>query len=760
MTALLPALFALTSFVAAGLLFSVQPMIARIVLPRLGGAPAVWTTCMLFFQVALLAGYGYAHVATDRLGVRRQTVVHPPLLLLSFLFLPIAASPGSASQWFEPASDPTWKLLGWLARTAGLPFFTVATTAPLLQCWFAATGHRSSRDPYFLYAASNAGSFAALVGYPLWVERRLRLVEQSAAWSAGFGVLAVLVALCAALTFSRCLAPGQAGDGTRGAVAVPGDWLGWVILALIPSSLMLGLTTYLTTDLAAIPLLWVVPLGLYLLSFVLVFSLRAGSAVGWMGRLLPLLVMVQAPLMGAGLVQPFWIPVHLLTFFAAAVVCHGELARRRPPASRLTEFYLALAVGGALGGIFNALVAPVLFDRVVEYPLALVAACLVLAFRGDPQHLAAFQGREVVLPLVIGLTAAALCANVGGVAETGVGVVATMASAGLTVLVAVGHRRHPVRFALTVGALLLAAGLAEGVSGRVIHRERSFFGVLKVTEVGGGEVHRLFHGSTLHGQQNLDPARRREPSTYFDRSGPIGQVFAVFNVRPGREGARVAVTGLGVGSLASYARPGQRWSFFEIDPAVVRIARDPRFFTYLGDSLASSLDVVPGDARLKMARNPDGGFDLIILDAFSSDAIPIHLITREALSLNRRKLADGGLIVVNISNRYLDLAPVVALLARDAGLVCRVRIDASVSPAEKAAGKQGSIWAVLAARETDLGDLAGDPLWSTPPVKPGDTVWTDDFSSLLGHFRLGPVPTGRGSLQRPSRPPGDERDHR
>lgn len=733
------AVFALTIFLGAALLFSVQPMIARTALPVLGGSPAVWTTCMLFFQSALLAGYAYAHVLTSRFTIRRQALVHGAVLVCAFLVPPIAAAPlGSLD--FDSRAAPTLALLSWLTRSAALPFVVVATTAPLLQRWFAATSHPAARDPYFLYAASNAGSLTALVAYPFWIERRWTLGEQSRAWSVGLAALAVLVVLSALVTIARAGGHDRESETPQGvgkdAIRVtPSACLVWIALAAVPSSLLLGVTTYLTTDLAAIPLLWVVPLALYLVSFILVFSRKTEGVDRAAARALPWLIMVQAPAMGAGLVQPFWVPLHVLTFFTASLVCHGALARRRPPASALTAFYLAVAVGGAVGGLFNALVAPSLFQRVAEYPIALVAACLVLAFRADVPARDGFRPRALVLPVVIGLIAASLCADVLGVAESAIGVVATMAVAGLTLLVAADHRRRPVRFAWTVGALLMASGLAEGVSGRVIHRERSFFGVLKVTAVDGGKVHRLFHGSTLHGQQDLDPARRRDPLTYFHRSGPIGQVFTVHATRPGRAPARVAVTGVGAGSLASYALPGQHWTFYELDPAVVRVARDRRFFTYLGDCRAATLAVVVGDARLSMTRAADGGFDLIVLDAFTSDAIPVHLLTRQALALYRRTLSPGGWIVINITNRYLDLAPVVARLAADARLVSRVRTDDLLTPAEKAAGKQGSIWAVLAARVADLGAIAHDPRWQTPTAVPGDLVWSDDFTNLLDHVR-------------------------
>lgn len=735
------ALFGSTLLLASALLFLMQPMVAREVLPHLGGSPAVWTTCMLFFQTMLLAGYAYAHTSSTCLGTRGQWALHALILGLAVFVVPIGGAPG----WIDSFEDhPTLSLLRWLLGSAGLPIFVVAATSPLLQRWFADTGHPSRHDPYFLFAASNAGSFIALLAYPLWVERFLALPQQNAVWSLGLKGLAILVTLCAVLTELRGRKgqwgeiPSHRVDGL-GFRAKTHEWRDWVILSAIPSSLMLGVTTSLTTDLAAIPLLWVVPLALYLLSYVLAFRKKPETTVRLARRILPLLVMLLAPVMGAGLVQPFWIPLHLLTFFCAAIVCHGLLASRRPPASDLTAFYLAIAIGGALGGFFNALVAPALFDRVAEYPIALVAACLVLAIQNGNGLRCMLAARVWALPLVITGIAALLCANVRGVADSVLGVVGTMLISGLSVLVVKTHRKQPGRFALAVGGLLAASGLAEGVSGHVIFRERSFFGVSRVTEVAEGRMHRLFHGSTLHGQQSMELERQREPLTYFTRSGPIGQVFDVFVKMTERKQGSVGVTGVGAGSLASYARAGENWTFYEIDPTVVRIARDPRYFTYLSDCRADSLKVTLGDARLTLRTAPERSFHLLILDAFSSDAIPMHLLTREAIQLYRKKVSRGGLIAVNISNRYLDLAPVLARLAEDAGMEVRVRVDAEVSPAEKLEGKQGSIWGLLAKSESDFGEIQHDRRWEIPKLIPGDRVWTDLFSSLVDHFRRGPL---------------------
>jgi hypothetical protein len=498
---------------------------------------------------------------------------------------------------------------------------------------------------------------------------------------------------------------------------------------LIPSSWLLGVTTYLTTDIAPAPLLWVIPLALYLLSFILVFARTTQSCYNWAARALPFLAFPLALVMGLGLAQAFWLPLHLLTFFAGAIMCHGALARDRPEPRDLTIFYLALAVGGVLGGLFNALVAPQIFDRIAEYPLALVLGCMALP-RVSPS-VARYSVWAV--PLAIFVLIALLVRNVGGIEQSALGVLAELLASGLVVLVWVRHRRAPARFGLGLGAALLASGLADGLDGRTLFRERNFYGTARVTHAATprGDVHRLFHGTTLHGQQSLDPARQREPLTYFHPSGPIGQVFEALPSR-----SAVAIVGLGAGSLASYARPGERWRFYEIDPAVIRLARDPRYFTFLDDSPAGEITIVAGDARLRLREAPAHDYRLIVLDAFSSDAVPTHLLTREALALYRAKCAEGAWIVFNITNRYLDLEPVVGALARDAGMACRVRYDVHLTADEKAAGKQPSIWAVLAAREADLRAIAGDARWISARAIPGERAWRDDFSDVARHFVL------------------------
>jgi hypothetical protein len=729
-------LFASTLFLSAALLFSVQPMVAKMTLPLVGGSSAVWGTCMVFFQAALLGGYAYAHLTTTWLGVRRQAIVHAGLILLPLFVLPIGITLDAARS-LSPEKDPAAWLLWLLLTTVGLPFFMVSTSAPLLQRWFASTGHPAAADPYFLYGASNLGSLLALLAYPLVLEPQLRLAHQSGAWAVGYGVLVALTLACA-IAVRRSKAGGHpAGDPPAAALArerlTAGQWLHWMALAFIPSSLMLGLTMYLTTDIAAIPLLWVIPLALYLLTFILTFARRPVLRHSRMIRALPMAVVILALAMSVSSVtQPIFIPIHLLTFFLAAMVCHGELVRLRPSHEHLTAFYLAMSCGGVVGGLFNALVAPMIFDRVVEYPLALVLTCLVLPQARPDSSTRWSRPLDWALPLTLGAFAWGLSTVVQPRSESQQDDVGVKLVFGLAALGCYTFKERPVRFALGIGAVLLAGGAYASNFGRVLYQHRDYFGVVRVTHVVSGNYHRLIHGHTLHGQQALGPERRREPLSYYHRSGPIGQVFDGSRTRLAE--ANIAVIGLGAGTLACFAEPGQRWTFYEIDPVVARIARDPRYFTFLEESRAASTAVVLGDARLKVRDAPEHGYGLIVLDAFSSDAIPTHLLTREALRLYLSKLAQGGLIAFHISNSYIDLAPVLGALARDAHLKCLVRRDLDVGPEDVRRGKEPSIWAVMAARDADLGGLVQDPRWQSPPVRADEAAWSDDFSNIIEHL--------------------------
>ncbi len=718
------ALFGLASFAGAALLFAVEPMAARALLPLLGGTASVWSTCLAFFQGALLLGYFYAHV-TSRFSPRVQAMIHMSLLAACVLMRPaVVVSPMDRP---PGADDPTSWLLSRLATTLGLPFFALAATSSLLQRWLAAS---RGGDPYPLYAASNLGSLLALFAYPLLMEPALPLAAQARAWRWGFAAFVVLMAVCSAATARPTRRVGR--EGTDGSTANWRERALWIGLAFIPASLLQGVTTYVTTDIAPIPLLWVVPLALYLLSFILTFVSRPFVPHSLVVRSVPVAVLLLLPPLAAGLVQWFWMPVHLCFFLVAAMACHGELARRRPPADRLTGFYLAIALGGVLGSLFNAIVAPVLFDRMAEYPIAIVLACLVpaLACRGHER----IRSSLLVTGAILGLTCL-LAVDVGGVSSTALGALGVTIASGLFLYVTWTLRRSPIAFALSVGAILLGTGLAPGAGGRIVRRERNFYGILRVTEDDKAHVRRLFHGWTLHGQQSTEPGHEREPTTYYLPGGPASQVFDALNVRSNSDAARVAVLGLGIGGLAPYARPCQSWTFYELDPAVEAVARDASLFTYLRDCPAASVDVVLGDGRLRLGDAPHDALDLIVVDAFSSDAIPVHLLTREALALYLAKLAPPGLIAYHISTRHLDLEPILGALAKDRGLVARIRRDLTISPAEKRLGKQPTVWVVLADRESDLGPLATDPRWV--PARVGTSVWTDDRSSLLDALKIG-----------------------
>jgi hypothetical protein len=727
-------LFSTTLFLSAALSFGVQPMIGKMVLPLLGGVPAVWNTCMVFFQSTLLLGYAYAHWSTRWIGSRYHVLTHLSLMLLPALVLPISISQRMLNSLPTDTNPIPW-LLGFLALTAGLPLLVVSTTAPLLQKWFASTTHSNAGNPYFLYAASNAGSLLGLLGYPILIEPQLRLARQNRYWAIGYGILVVLV-LCCAVTMWQRKAPALdsdtgATDKTERVRTVA--WrrrLRWMLLAFVPSSLMLGVTTYITTDVAPIPLLWVLPLGLYLLTFIFVFARRPLLAPLWLGRVLCLLTVMLIICMIAEVTQPAWLIVtlHLLMFFAAALICHSELAKDRPPAARLTDFYLCLSIGGVLGGIMNALLAPVIFHRVWEYPLIMVLACAVRPVTQTTTAPSQKHWQKLLWPLGIGLLMAGLILSLRSSSATP-SPLTTIAIFGLPALLAYRLVERPSQFALSLAAMLAASNLYTSSQGRILHIERDFFGVLRVTMDPQGKFHQIVQGNTVHGRQSIDPMRATEPLSYYHRTGPVGQVFEVFNAAP--TAPRVAIVGLGAGTLACYAQTAQDWTFYEIDPAVQRIAEDPQYFTFLKYSSAGKLNVVLGDARLGLREATERQYGLLILDAFSSDAIPVHLLTREALRLYLEKLANGGLIALHISNRRLDLKPVIANLANDAHLVCFNRDDLAISASESAQGKEASQWVVLARTKEDLHALPSDQRWHPLYAQPSFGLWTDDFSDIL-----------------------------
>jgi hypothetical protein len=747
-------LYAATSFLASALLFVLEPLLVKGLLPVLGGGSAVWTTAVAFFQLALLVGYLYAHLGPRWLGARRHAAVHVALLAAAALELPLAGPAG----WVPPDAHPALWLFGRLALTIGPTFALLASSAPLVQRWLAETDHPHARDPYFLYAASNAGSLIALAAYPALLEPFLGLGVQRRVWTLGLAGAVVLLAASAAAMWrlareqpagerrgsdetqsapqsDRRNRPPTAGEGGSGAER---RWtrLRWLALSAVPSSLLLSVTSYMTTDVVALPLLWVLPLALYLATFVLAFGRRPiPPRLALRAQPFLLLPVAAEMFLRTDAAALALVPLHALGFAVTALVCHQALAASRPPAERATEFYLVLAVGGALGGLFNVFVAPLVFRGLYEYPIGLAAAALLRpppapgAGNGAPGT----SWRDLGWPAGL---AGILLLSVPGIraAEARLGARAGLAALVLVLSVAgtaiYAFRSRPRRFGLALAALMAAGATYQKGGSRVLYSARSFYGAHKVL-FDPPTVHRLAHGNTTHGAQDLSPTRRREPLTYYHRTGPIGGVLAAWQGRPERR--RVGVVGLGAGSLAAYAAPGERWTFFEIDPVVVDIARDRGLFTFLADAPAA-VDVRLGDARLSLGRVSDGELGILVLDAFTSDAVPAHLLTREALALDLRKLAPGGVIAVHLSNRYLDLEPVVAGGAAALGAVGLVRFD-SPTEAEARTGKTASLWMVLARSTADLAPLAGDRRWRRPRID-GHSGWTDDASDLWRALRL------------------------
>lgn len=731
----IPVAFTTAAFLAAFLLFLIQPMIGKMVLPRFGGAPAVWNTCQLFFQIGLLAGYAYAHLSITQFGVKRQIGVHLVLLLLPAFVLPIAIPGG-----WELSEDhsPILTLLGLLAAIAALPFFVVSTTAPLLQRWYAETDQPSAADPYFLYAASNLGSLIALLGYPTFIEPNFTLTQQGQVWTAGFVLLAVLLVGCGIVVWQTPeprtkIAPVQAASSKAKLASISWATRGrWVVLALVPSSLLLGTTTHLTTDIASIPLLWVVPLSLYLMSFVIVFS-RAPRwvrvAAGWAMPVSWLLVI------GSNLGLWVSIGLHLLFFFAAAIVLHGELARLRPPPSQLTEYFLWMSVGGMLGGLVNAILAPTILNGFYEYPAAVALAFLLVPSPWPSTDRRPYVRTDVILPVALGSLAAIVYAISNSTSHSWV-----------AAIVCACFIRRPIRFGAGILALSLAAGVVMPNGFTVLDQSRNFFGVLMVMErpnpaQPNSPTHILQHGTTEHGRQTLDENQviRLLPRSYYDVTGPIGQVFMTNGER--KHFPSVAVIGLGTGALAGYAEKEQEFTFFEIDPAVVRVAQNPRYFTYLSES-RGKVRIELGDARQTFARESSGRYGAIVVDAFSSDAIPVHLLTSEAIDIYLDKLAPDGLIAFHISNRFLDLERVLAGHARTRGLHGLVQYDRRFSQADFFRDKQASDWVLLARNPAAFEGVmrlvipGHGPLWRPLREHPNNLVWTDNFSNLLTVFRF------------------------
>ncbi len=712
-------LFVVTVFISAALVFLVEPMVAKLVLPLLGGSPAVWNTCLAFFQIALLGGYFYAHLLQRLRSVRTQAFVHLGVLLVAALVLPLKISGVLGDP--DPSRPILW-LLGVLALSLGAPFAVLSATAPLVQAWRARlAAPDDTREPYALYAASNLGSLLALIAYPVIVEPLLTLHSQRIGWSLGYGVFALAVASLALVAIRGAgrapLAPVVETKPVRWL-----DRLAWVALAAVPSSLMMGVTTYLSTDVASAPFLWVAPLALYLLTFIIAFQAKP-----LIGRDTTL-VLQGAAAAACAYMLPFetndillQLAVHLAAFFLTALVCHQALVARRPPASQLTEFYLWMSVGGVIGGAFNAFLAPVIFTTVVEYPLVLVLAAFARPL--GSKTLPLWRWLLFVLGIATAIAAAISVSFLGPF-------IVVKSLLAVTMIAAFILRGNSVIFAGLLAMLIVSAGMV-GDRAEVLQTWRSFFGVVRKSTIDipklGGPVVMLAHGTTLHGGQALDANFQCKPLVYYAEETPIGQVFTT--TKRARPGINVGAVGLGTGTVSTYVRPTDRLTFFEIDPLMVKIASDKRNFNYVSSCALGPIDFVLGDARLTVTRKPDDSYDILLIDAFSSDAVPAHLLTVEAVRTYLTKIKPDGIVILHLSNRNLELRSPAQAAAIAAG--GHALLQRHVSDPKNPFMWESSEDAVIIARsEAALAPYAADPRWTR--AKATVRPWTDDYTNVIG----------------------------
>lgn len=728
-------LFSITLILSAFLLFSVQPFFARMILPLLGGSPSVWNTAMVFFQAMLLAGYAYAHGSSYFLGIRAQAILHGVLLLGFAVFLPVMLPAGLQP---EEGMPPALWQLGVMAITVGAPFFIIAASAPMFQRWFSASAHKDAANPYFLYAASNIGSMAALLSYPVLIEPLMTLKIQSMAWAGGYGVLVALAILCAAAVWKNAQHPAKAQKEMTAPPVTLRAKLLWVTLSFIPSSLLLGVTTYVTTDIASVPLLWIVPLSLYLATFIIVFARRPIFTTRDCVTMFSAMAIVAVFMIAATVYNRMTIIfiVHFFLFFFSALLCHKALADSRPAARHLTSFYMYMSLGGVLGGLFNALLAPLLFKVPLEYTLAL---CMVLFVRAMiMQDTYSFQKPASVQSFFKspGLWCAVATVIATLIAWERDTVLYYYLAAGLAGIGLIILWRRPVSFALFgTMVLLLHAPLTDHLLAKPLRLERNFFGVLQVQDTEDDKIRQFLHGTTLHGAQPIKDGQRLIRMTYYNPDGPLGDAFRLLDKDEAAE-QKIGGIGLGVGTIACYTKPERSYDFYEIDPAVARIAQDRTLFTYLSDC-GSPYRIILGDGRLTLENAPDGSYDLLLIDAFSSDNIPIHLLTLEAFQSYMRKVKPNGIIIFNVSNRFIDLDPQLAALSQATG-VPSLKKFASGGPATPQGDLRytSSKYILFTPDPEKLIRLRMIDGWETTEVEPGFRLWTDDYANILAALKV------------------------
>ena len=729
-------LFASTLFSSALLMFVLQPLFGKLLLPLLGGTPAVWNSCMVFYQSILFLGYLYAHLLGTRLKSNHQIIVHLAVISLSFLALPV-----SLPENLIPPTEgnPTLWLFSTLALAIGLPFFVLSTTAPLIQKWFAHVGHHNSHDPYFLYAASNTGSLVSLLSYPFLIEPNWGLNAQQSDWTLGYVGLCLLIAACGFALWKNYRSIDSENATISASNAPPLSWktkFYWGALAFVPSSLLLGLTNFISTDIASVPLLWIIPLTVYLFSFVVVFSRWNDKSHAWFVRLQPVFLI---PFVAYAFINPadlpYWMYLffHVIAFFFAIMVCHGELAAQRPHSQHLTTYYLIMSFAGMLGGMFNTFVAPFVFNGIYEYPLMIIAALLL---RPSLKKLSLKEtSLQLIDPILLLIIGAGIYFSVSNLTDYFDGVVISLCVLTIGVYFL---RQRVVAYAGLMGVIISAAMSLHHTESHTLMQERTFFGVMAVRESvltdekGQPETyHELFHGTTKHGAQRLIPTESKTPLTYYSRPSPMGQLFKTFDAQ--NANWNIGVVGLGAGALACYAKPSQTWTLYEIDPLVVDIAKNPAYFSYLSQCAPNAVSEI-GDARLSIQNKPDGTFDLLMMDAFSSDAVPTHLLTREAIDLYFKKLKPNGILAFHITNRHLLLKKVVSIHAEQMKLAALIQ---EFKPQTVAPLIVATDWVVLAKNPETLKPLQASQIgsWQKMPLYFDMPAWTDDFTNIVSIWK-------------------------
>ena len=713
------AVFALTLFISALLLFLVQPMLSKMILPVFGGVPSVWNTCVFFFQTELLVAYVYAHLLATRCSAKQGSVLHSLVLLAPLVlwhFAPSIRLPSGSGAYAELT------LLGWLCTAIGLPFFAVATTSPLLQSRFASTNQDA--NPYTLYVASNLGSFAALLCYPTAIEPFFSTTQQWLLWQRAFIALIVAIGLCFLAKRKNNVA--YQPQTLRESPTRPSwsDRCYWITAAAIPSSLMLGITTHITTDLASIPLFWIVPLAIYLVTLSAAFMNRPPIGITVIGRVLTLVVLFMMPcfFFHSGLSPASAIPLQLFLYTLAAYLCHLRLAAAKPHPAHLTEFYLFLAFGGVLGSAVNTFLAPLLFNAVLEYPIMFTLACLFL-----PGRDAMFRWhRKATIPFIL------LCAYcTAALTVLGHNVpplyIALLALQIIPICICFWLKERPLPFTCAVAVMCLSLGIYRfSFLSNAVFTDRNFFGVKEITYDAERQLHLFIHGTTIHGMQSVVDERRIIPLAYYHPDGPLGSIFSAIGQTSLDN--RFAILGLGAGAEACYAKKGEHFLIFEIDPMIATIAADRRYFSYL-DDCPGIPEVRVGDGRLLLQQLQDGSLYLLMLDAFSSDSVPAHLLTKEAFELYFSKMEQNGILVANVSNRYVNLEPIIANLAKAMSIPVLILKDSP--PAGGNGERFAATYMVLSRDQTVLTKLAKLRAWVPAQSDDSLRVWTDDYSDIL-----------------------------